>query len=71
MPASLKTIRATVSADGVVTTAEPILGPCEAVITLLVEDKIPNAVTRAAMDESTGDLPRYPSASQAKAALGI
>jgi hypothetical protein len=54
-----------------VTTAEPILGPCEAVITLLVEDKIPNAVTRAAMDESTGDLPRYPSASQAKAALGI
>jgi len=71
MAASLKTIQATVSADGVVTTAEPIYGPCVAVITLLVDEKIPNAVTRAAMDEPNEDLPRYPTASQAKAALGI
>jgi hypothetical protein len=71
MAATLKTIEATVSADGVVTTAEPIFGPCKAVLTLLVDEKIPNAVTQAAMDEPTEDLPRYTSASQAKAALGI
>ncbi len=71
MAAALKTIQATVSADGVVTTQEPIWGPCGAVVTLLVEEKIPNAVTRAAMDEPTDDLPRYATAAEAKAALGI
>ena len=71
MAATLKAIEATVSADGVVTTAEPIFRPCKAVLTLLVDEKILNAVTRAAMDEPTEDLPRYTSASQAKAALGI
>ena len=71
MAATLKAIEATVSADGVVTMAEPIFRPCRAVLTLLVDEKILNAVTRAAMDEPTEDLPRYTSASQAKAALGI
>ncbi len=71
MAASLRTIEATVSADGVVTTAEPVFGPCKAVLTLLIDEKVPNAVTRAAMDESSDDLPRYTNASQAKAALGI
>lgn len=68
MAVALKTIRATVSADGVVTTEEPIWEPCEAVITLLVEEKIPNAVTLAAMNESDDDLTRY-TATEAKAAI--
>lgn len=71
MAAALKTIHATVSADGIVTTKEPIWGPCEAVITLLVEEKIPNAVTRAAMDESDEDLPRYSNMEDIRATLGI
>jgi hypothetical protein len=71
MAATLKTIHATVSADGIVTTQEPIWGPCEAVITLLVEERIPNAVTRAAMDESDEDLPRYTKMEDIKATLGI
>lgn len=70
MTAALKTIHATVSADGIVTTRELIWGPCEAVITLLVEEKVPNTVTRAAMDESDENLPRY-TAAEAKAALGL
>lgn len=53
------------------TTAEPIFGPCVAVITPLIDKMLPNAVTRAAMDEPSKDLPSYPTASQAKAALGI
>jgi hypothetical protein len=71
MAASLRTIEATVSADGVVTLAEPVTGPCKAVVTLLVEDRIPNAVTLAAMNEPIAGLPRYRTAEDAKAALGI
>ena len=71
MAASLKTIEATVSADGVVTTAEPIFGPCKAVLTLLVDEKVPNAVTRAAMDETDEDLPRYNTMKDIRATLGI
>jgi hypothetical protein len=71
MAATLKTIEATVSAEGVVTTAEPIFGPCKAVLTLLVDEKIPNAETLAAMNEPNEGLPRYKTTSQAKAALGI
>jgi len=71
MAAALKTIHATVSADGVVTTQEPIWGPCEAVITLLVDEKVPNAVTRAAMDEPTDDLPRYHTMEGIRATLEI
>ena len=71
MAPALKTVHATVSADGIVTTQEPIWGPCKAVITLLVEEKIPNAVTRAAMDESDEDLPRYTNMEDIRATLGI
>ena len=71
MAASLRTIQATVSADGVVTTAEPLFGPCMAVITLLVDEKIPNAVTLAAIQEPTDDLPRYHTMEDIRAALGI
>jgi len=71
MAASLKTIAATVSADGFVTLAEPVNGPCKGVLTLLVEDRIPNAETLAAMDEPTEGLPRYKTAKEAKSALGL
>lgn len=71
MSASLKAIQATVSADGVVTLAEPVTGPCKAVLTLLVEDPVPNAETIAAMNEPNEELTRYPNAALAKAALGI
>ncbi len=71
MSASLRAIHATVSEDGVVTLTEPVTGPCKAVLTLLVEDPNPNAETLAAMNEPSEGLPRYPTASQAKAALGI
>jgi hypothetical protein len=70
MAAALKTIHATVSADGLVTLSEPVSGPCKAVLTLLVEEWTPNAVTLAAMNEPTEDLPRY-TAAEAKAALGL
>ena len=71
MSASLKSIHATVSKDGVVTLDEHVSGPCKAVLTLLVEDPNPNAETLAAMNEPSDELPRYATASQAKAALGI
>jgi hypothetical protein len=71
MAASLRTIEATVTADGVVTLAEPVTGPCKAVVTLLVEEWIPNPETIKAMEEPTDDLPRYSSAEKAIAAPGI
>lgn len=71
MSASLKAIQATVSEDGVVTLAEPVTGPCKAVLTLLVEDLNPNAETLATMNGPSEELPRYQTGSQAKAALGI
>ncbi len=71
MAASLRSIEATVSADGVVTLAEPVTGPCKAVITLLIDEWIPNSTTLEAMGEPTEELPRYRSAEKAIAALGI
>jgi len=71
MAASLRTTEATVTADGVVTLAEPVTVPCKAVVTLLVEEWIPNPETIKAMEEPTDDLPRYSSAEKAIAALGI
>jgi hypothetical protein len=71
MPASLRTIEATVSAAGVVTLAEPVIGPCKAVVTILVDEWVPNATTLEAMSEPTEELPRYRSAKKAIAALGI
>jgi hypothetical protein len=74
MATVLKTVHATVSADGAVTLAEPVVGPAMAVVTFLahVEDEwIPNAETLEAMGESIETLPRHHSAKAAKAALGI
>ncbi len=45
MSATLKTIAATVSADGTITPAEPVTGPARAVLTVLVEQPEPNGLT--------------------------
>jgi hypothetical protein len=71
MAASLRTIEATVTADGGVTLAEPVTVPCKAVVTLLVEEWIPNPETIKAMEEPTDDLPCYSSAEKAIAPPGI
>jgi hypothetical protein len=73
MAAALRTIEASVSADGVVTTAEPVFGSCKAVLTILVNEKIPNAVTHAAMDEPTEglrDLQTWPKSAEAGSFFG-
>ena len=71
MATVLKTVHATVSADGTVTLAEPVVGPTVAVVTFMVDEWIPNADTLEAMSESIETLPRYHSTQTAKAALGI
>ena len=71
MAAVLKTVHATVAADGTVTLDEPVVGPTMAVLTFLVEEWVPNAETLDAMAEPIEALPRHQSASAAKAALGI
>ena len=71
MSASLKTVEATVSEEGIVTLAEHVTGPCKAVLTLLIEEPTPNAATLEAMNEPSQGLQRYKTASQARAALGI
>ncbi len=69
MPATLKTIDATVSADGTITPAEPVTGPARAVLTLLVESPEPNQATREAMAEPLEDLPRFATVDALKADL--
>ena len=71
MAAVLKTVHATVSADGTVTLDEPVAGPTMAVLTFLVEEWVPNAETLEAMAEPIEALPRHHSAKAAKSALGI
>ena len=69
--AILKTVHATISADGTVTLDEPVAGPTMAVLTFLVEEWVPNAETLEAMAEPIEALPRHHSAKAAKSALGI
>jgi hypothetical protein len=71
MAAVLKTVHATVSADGTITLDEPVAGPTMAVLTFLAEEWVPNTATLEAMAEPVETLPRHPSAKAAKAALGI
>ena len=71
MAAVLKTVHATVAADGTVTLDEPVAGPTMAVLTFLVEEWVPNAETLEAMAEPIEALPRHRSAKAAKAELGI
>ena len=61
MGATLRTIEATIDADGTIHLAEPLQGPARAVVTVLIEDLEPNATTVAAMRESLEALPRYSS----------
>ena len=61
MAATLKTVEATIEADGTVSLAEPLTGPARAVITVLIDDLEPNAITVAAMEESWELLPRHSS----------
>ncbi len=71
MPATLRTVEATVSEDGTVTLAEPVTGPARAVLTLLIEEPSePNSTTREAMNEPHEDLPRFASVDALKADLG-
>ncbi len=71
MAAVLKTVHATVAADGTITLDEPVAGPTMAVLTFLVDEWVPNAETLEAMAEPIDALPRHRSAKSAKAALGI
>lgn len=71
MAATLRVIEATVSAEGVVTRAEPVIGPCKGAVRLLVDEWVPNAATLAAMNEPTDDLPRYHTRDEIRATLGI
>lgn len=61
MSVTLKTIKATLNPDGSLDMGDPvpIIEPTEVLITIAVEDKIPNAVTRAAMEEPREGLPRF------------
>jgi hypothetical protein len=61
MPATLRTLKATVGPDGVVHLLQPLDldGPAEAVVTVLVPSREPNAVTMAALQENLEELPRF------------
>jgi len=61
MGASLKTVEATIDADGTIHLSEPLQGPARAVVTVLIEDLEPNDTTVAAIRESLEKLPRYSS----------
>jgi len=69
MAATLKTIQASVSADGILTLAEPVTGPALAVVTLLVEEPEPNETTLEALDEPLAGLPRFATIAALKADL--
>jgi hypothetical protein len=67
--AILKTIEASVSENGVITPSEPLVGPAQAVITLIVEEPAPNEKTIRAMEEPVGYSPRFNTVAELKADL--
>lgn len=69
MQTILKTVEATVAEDGTITPAEPLTGPARAVVTLLIEQSDPTAVTRAAMAEPLEALPRFATLDELRAEL--
>jgi hypothetical protein len=80
MATTLRAIKATVSADGVVTLAEPVRGPSKAVLTLLVEedfepdapdDEELEAMLEAEGDRQTGNRDAFTSLAALKAELAI
>ncbi len=79
MAATLRAIEATISADGVVTLAEPVKGPGRAVLTLLVEDMESDepdageleAMLEAEADRTAGNRDAFTSMADLKAKLAI
>jgi len=61
MSVTLKAIKATLNPDGSfqMDTPFPFEVPTEVMVTIAVEEKTPNAVTRAAMEEPKEGLPRF------------
>ncbi len=61
MSVTLKAIKATLNPDGSfqMDTPFPFEIPTEVIVTIAIEEKIPNAVTRAAMDEPKEGLQGY------------
>ncbi len=66
MPATLRTLKATVQPDGVVKLLQPLEldAPADAVVTVLIPSREPNAETVAAMLEPVEKLPRFASAAE-------
>lgn len=64
MPATLRTLKATVQPNGVVQLLQPLEldAPADAVVTVLIPSREPNATTIAAMQESVEKLPRFANA---------
>lgn len=61
MAAILRTIDASVSADGTITLAETVTGPAKALLTVLIEESEANEETLEAIAEPLADLPRFAS----------
>ena len=64
MPATLRTLKATVQPNGVVQLMQPLEldAPADAVVTVLIPSREPNATTTAAMQESVETFPRFANA---------
>ena len=73
MPATLHTLKATIEPGGVVRLLQPLdLDiPAEAVVTVLVPSREPNATTVAAMHEPVGELPRFSHAADLMSELDV
>ena len=79
MAATLRTIQASVSADGVVTLDEPVSGPRRAILTLIEDEAEENhpdaeelqAMLEAEADHAAGNREAFTSLSDLKAKLGI
>jgi hypothetical protein len=69
MAATLRTIQASVAADGTVSLAEKITGPAKAVLTLLVEEPEANEETAAAIAEPVAGLKRFETLADLKSDL--
>jgi hypothetical protein len=66
MPATLRTLKATVHPGGTVRLLQPLDldEPAEAVVTVLVPSREPNSTTVAAMQEPLTEAPRFNSVSE-------
>ena len=64
MPATLRSIKATVQPDGMVHLLQPLEldAPADAVVTVLIPSREPNAMTIAAMQEPMEKLSRFANA---------